>query len=481
MELHITIEGRKDLAGQVYRQLSDAIRSGRLADGQQLPPTRLLAEQLGVSRKTVAEAYSRLTLDKLLEGRIGAGSFVRTPAEPRLQRTVTPALASADILQKWEKLHTPLRVTPEGRSRFDFIGGRGTQSHFPAEEWRRCLLYALRQESEKRGLYSQTEGLPILREAIARHVSFARGVRADGGNVMVTSGAQQALDLLSRLLLEPGSVVAMEDPGYPAARGLFAAQGARIASVPVDDEGMVVEHIPADARLIYVTPAHQLPLGMPMSVARREALLARAAQIGAVIIEDDYDSEFRYEGRPTDSLQSMDTQGLVAFVGTFSKVLLPELRLGYVVLPPALRNAALKAKYLLDCHPNTLTQHALAKFIEDGYLLKHIRRSHGIYATRRERLMRLFADELSPWFRAVPVTAGFHISALAEPGVDVEMLIRLAHRAEVGLHSLADFYTEMPPRQGLFMGYGAIDVMDIETALLRVRDILLQLDEAAGQ
>jgi len=481
MELHITIEGRKDLAGQLYRQLAEAIKTGRLADGQQLPPSRLLAEQLGVSRKTVSEAYNRLTLDKLLEGRIGAGSYVRAPSGQRMKREATTTLAAAETIRKWDSLATPLREPPESRSRYDFVGGRTTPAHFPKEEWRRCVLHALREEEAMRGRYSSTAGLPALREAIARHIAFSRGVRCTAADIVVTSGAQQALDLLARVLLEPGSVVAMEDPCYPVARQLLASHGARIASVPVDGEGLVVDQVPADARLIYVTPAHQFPLGMPMSVPRRQALLERAAQIGAIIIEDDYDSEFRYEGRPTDSLQNMDTQGLVAFVGTFSKVLLPELRLGYVVLPPALQNAVLNAKHLQDWHTNTLNQHALAKFIEDGYLQKHIRRCHDIFSSRRARMLQLFGQEMSEWFRVVPATAGFHMSAMAVAEVDIDLLIRLAHRAEVGLHPLSIFYHDLPAQAGLFLGYGAIDTMDIETALLRVRDILRQLARTADQ
>jgi GntR family transcriptional regulator/MocR family aminotransferase len=475
MELHITLESKKDLAGQLHRQLSAAIRSGRLSDGQQLPPSRLLAEQLGLSRKTVSEAYSRLLLDKLLETRVGAGSFVRAPAAERLTPLRTPALASAAIVAKWDGMVTPFRHRPEGRSRFDFVGGAATPGQFPMEEWRRCVLHALRQDDSTPGRYSQTEGVQPLREAIARHVAFARGVLCHGGNVLVTNGAQQALDVLARVLLEPGCVVAMEDPGYPAARLQFTSHGARVVGVPVDADGIVVERIPHDARLIYVTPAHQFPLGMPMSVARREALLDKAARIGAIIIEDDYDSAFRYEGRPTDSLQSMDRYGLVAFVGTFSKVLLPELRLGYVVLPPTLLNAALTVKHLTDWHTNTLNQHALAKFIDEGYLQKHVRRCHGIYAERRAALLALFAGELAPWFRAIPATAGFHLAAMATQPFDINLLIRLAHRAEVGLYALEPFYHQASAQAGLLMGYGAIDAPDIATALLRVRDILHQL------
>jgi GntR family transcriptional regulator/MocR family aminotransferase len=480
MELHIVIEGRKDLAGQVYRQLSDAIRSGRLAPGQQLPPTRLLAGQLGLSRKTVAAAYARLTLDQLVAGRVGAGSFVQAPVAPRthaLERIERSGLASDDIVRKWDSMATPLRhPLPEGRSRYEFIGGCATPGHFPMDQWRRCVMHALRQDPALRGRYGEAEGLPVLRNAIARHIAFARGVVCTPGNVVVTNGAQQALDLLGRVLLEPGCLVAVEDPGYPAARGLFASQGAQVVGIPVDGEGILAERIPDGTRLVYVTPAHQFPLGMPMSAARRRALLARARTIGAIIIEDDYDSEFRYEGRPTDSLQSMDTDGIVVFVGTFSKVMLPELRLGYMVLPDTLLNATLTVKHLTDWHTSTLSQHALAKFIADGHLQKHIRRCHGIYATRRERLQTLFATLLAPWFELVPAEAGFHLAALCKREVDIPLLLRLARLADVGLYSLASFYASHPPRQGLFLGYGAIDTLDIEPALTRVRDILQQME-----
>ncbi|WGG48424.1 PLP-dependent aminotransferase family protein [Rugamonas sp. DEMB1] len=476
MELHIAIEGSKDLAGQLYRQLHDAIRSGRLADGQQLPPSRLLASQLGLSRKTVSDVYARLTLDRLLLGRVGVGSFVSAPAEARPRRQQAADLASAAVVARWEAIATPLRERfPHGRSRYDFRGGCTSPSHFPQDEWRRCVLHALREDGRTRGHYAPTEGLPALREAIARHAAFSRGVVCEVGQVLVTNGAQQALDLLGRVLIEPGCVVAVEEPGYPPARALFASQGARVVGVPVDAEGMLVEQIPAGARLIYVTPAHQFPLGMPMSVARRHALLARAREIGAIVVEDDYDSAFRYEGRPTDSLQSMDRHGIVAYVGTFSKVLLPELRLGYAILPPAIERAAVTVKHLNDWHSASMTQQALAKFIADGYLLKHIRRCHALYAGRRERILALFADQLAPWFELVPASAGFHITALCKAPLDMDLLLRLARRADVGLYALAGFYADSAPRQGLILGYGAIDTLDIEVALLRVRDILAEI------
>jgi GntR family transcriptional regulator/MocR family aminotransferase len=477
MELHIVIEGTRDLGGQLYRQLSDAIRSGRLADGQQLPPSRLLAEQIGLSRKTVSEVYARLTQERLVIGQVGKGSFVSLPATTKPRRQTAQNLASAALVARWDAIPTPLRSPfPEGRSRYEFIGGCITPGHFPMEEWRRCMLHGLRQDARGGGMYGPTQGLPELRAAIAHHAAYSRGVVCSAANVVVTNGAQQALDLLGRVLLEPGCVVAVEEPGYPPARMLFASQGAQVLGIPVDDEGMLVEQIPAGTRLIYTTPAHQFPLGMPMSVARREALLARALEIGAIIIEDDYDSAFRYEGRPTDSLQSMDQHGIVAFVGTFSKVMSPELRLGYTVLPEAILNAVLTVKHLNDWHTASTPQHALAKFIADGCLARHIRRSSAVYATRRERLQALFADALAPWFELVPASAGFHVAALCRQPLDLNLLLRLARRAEVGLHSLANFHHGEITRPGLFLGYGGIETLDIDVALLRVRDILLQME-----
>jgi GntR family transcriptional regulator/MocR family aminotransferase len=476
MELHIVIKGRKDLAIQLYEQLRESIESGRLAAGVQLPPSRLLAEQLGLSRKTISDTYSRLTYENYLVGKIGSGTFVNTRSVPAQRQQVAADLASFKMLNKWESISLPLRhPTREGTLRRDFIGGASAKSQFPHDEWRRCTQYALRQMTQVRGFYSQPEGLTQLRSAIAGHVAFARGVQCVADDVVVCNGAQQALDVIARVLIEPGCCVAVEDPGYTPARLLFEAQGAKVAGVPVDAEGIIVELIPDNAHVIYVTPSHQMPLGMPMSMARREALLEKARRIGAIIIEDDYDSEFRYEGRPTDSLQSMDLFGVVAYVGTFSKTLLPELRLGYAVLPQSIVEAVIKAKQLTDWHTCTLPQWALAKFISEGLLNKHIRRCHGIYAGRRERILTRMADDLAPWLEAIPSTAGFHIAVLFKVPVDVGLLIEQAREAGIGLYSLSNFYCEATPHAGLILGFGAIETLDIDPALDRLRELLIQI------
>ncbi|MFJ5297921.1 PLP-dependent aminotransferase family protein [Pseudomonas sp. NPDC088368] len=476
MELHIVIQGRKDLANQLYQQLRDSIESGRLAAGVQLPPSRLLAAQLGLSRKTISDTYSRLTYENFLVGKIGSGTFVNTLSAQPQRSSIRSDLASQKVVRKWQDISLPLRhPTLEGTLRCDFIGGATAKTQFPHDDWRRCTQYALRQMSQARGFYSQPEGVAPLRHAIAGHIAFARGVRCSADDVVVCNGAQQALDLIARVLIEPGCTVAMEDPGYTPARLLFAAQGANVVSVPVDEEGIIVDGIPERAHVIYVTPSHQMPLGMPMSVARREALLEKASRIGAIIIEDDYDSEFRYEGRPTDSLQSMDRFGVVAYVGTFSKTLLPELRLGYAVLPSAILEAVIKAKQLTDWHTSTLPQWALAKFISEGLLNKHIRRCHGIYAGRRERILARLAGDLSPWLEAIPCTAGFHMAVMFKVPINLRLLVELARKVEIGLYPLTGFYHSAPTRDGLMLGFGAIETLDIDPALDRLRDVLGQI------
>lgn len=476
MELHLVIQGRKDLSGQLYRQLRDAIRSGRLADGEQVPPSRLLAEQLGVSRKTVAEAYARLTMDQLLSSRVGIGTFVNGKPAASVRQQSGSDLASAAAIRRWSELATPLRHPgPAGQSRYEFIGGNTNATPFPSEEWHRCVKNALRQQEEMRGRYGQTEGLLPLRKLVAAHAGFSRGVRCREQDILITNGAQQALDLLARVLVEPGSTVAVEEPGYPPARQLFASQGAKVVGVPVDGEGIVVDAIPPDCRLIYVTPSHQFPLGMQMSLRRRKELLAGALAMGAIVVEDDYDSAFRYQARPADSLQSMDAHGIVAFVGTFSKVMMPELRIGYLVAPPAILQAVSTAKHLSDWHGSTLMQQALANFIADGHLQKHIRRCHNIYTARRAAILRRLHGDLSPWLEPVPIEAGFHMAALLRRPVDVPLLLRMARRMDVGLYSTEGFYAETPPVPALFFGFGAIDTLDIDEALNRVRQVLEEL------
>ncbi len=476
MELHVFIEGKRGLADQIHRQLRDAIRTGRLAAGQQLPPSRLLAEQLGVARKTVAQAYEKLTLDRLVVTQVGAGTFVAS----RLPRTTRPLaqedLAGKAVARQWQDVQTPLRhPLPEARLRYEFIAGASSRRLFPEAEWRQCSLVALRRSSAQRGFYAEPEGLLELRDAVSRHVGFSRGLGCDPDDLVITSGAQQALDLIARVLIEPGCVVAMEEPGYPLARMLLEAQRANVVAVPVDAEGICVDRIPDGTRLIYTTPTHQFPLGMPMSMARRHALLERARELGAIVVEDDYDSEFRYTTQAFEPLQTLDRWGLVAYIGTFSKSLSPELRLGYAIAPPALRSALVNAKHLSDWHTPTLLQWTLARFMADGHLMKHVRRCHEAFGERRERLLARLTGDLSPWLEPLPAIAGYHLAVMLRAAVPVAQLCQLARRADVGLYPLDDCYRLDVTTPGLLLGFGAIEADDIDPALDRVRVVLEQM------
>ncbi len=473
MELHVVIQGRKKLTEQLYAQLKSAIEHGRLAPGSQLPPSRLLAQQLKVSRKTVSDTYTKLTYENYLTAVVGKGTFVCASFIKLPQPMTAVPLASAGSISRWERVPAPpsdhsLVGTPD----INFVGGATHISSFPQDEWRRCVNYALREIQTTAGSYNRPEGIPPLRNAIAQHIAFSRGLNCLPDDIMVCNGTQQALDLIARVVLEPGTIVAVEDPGYPPARRLFTSHGAKVIGVPLDNEGLRVDLIPNRTQLIYVTPAHQFPLGMPMSVARRRALLERARELGALIIEDDYDSEFRYEGRPTDSLKTLDEYGLVAFVGTFSKTMLPELRIGYAVLPPSIIGAVIKAKLISDWHTSTLPQWALTRFIADGGLLKHVRRCHAIYSNRRQRILDRLKSDLSPWLEPIPTTAGLHIAARFKVEIDVDYLVERAFKLGIGLYSIARYYYQATPQPGLLLGFGAIETVDIDPALDRLRELL---------
>lgn len=336
MDIHIVVEGHHDLSGQIYRQLRAGILEGRLGGGTRLPSTRDLATQLGVSRKTTLDVFERLLAEGYLSARAGSGTFVadgleRLPVarsaqarevEAARERTKAGARTAARARPLWEAMPQSLPLPrPTVPSPHDFIGGATDKTLFPFDVWRRCVNHALRSQARSPGTYREPAGEQALRLAISRYLAFNRAVSSNWEDVIVTQGAQHALDLIARIMLGPGEIVALEDPAYPPAHACFKATGARVVPVPVDREGLVVSKLPDKAKLVYVTPSHQFPLGMPMSLERRVELLEWAQKRGAVIIEDDYDCEYRFEGRPMEPLKSLDRAGLVAYVGTFSKTI----------------------------------------------------------------------------------------------------------------------------------------------------------------
>ncbi|MEU5878969.1 PLP-dependent aminotransferase family protein [Spirillospora sp. NPDC047279] len=471
MDLHISLEGRGDLSARIYRQIMEAVLDGRLRPGERLPPTRELAPRLEVSRNTVAAAYDRLTAEGFLEGRSGAGTFVR--AESRRPGRRRPSRGGVRPGRRWE---TPM-APPNDRAEFtfDFRLGMPDVRLFPLETWRRLVSRELRPASLRSPGYGEPAGHPALREAIARYAGVSRAVRAEADDVIVTQGAQQALDLIARVLIEPGDCVAVEEPGYPPARLLFQSLGARVVGVPVDEEGLDVSAIPRAARLVHVTPSHQFPLGTPMSLARRTALLAWAERSDrAVVIEDDYDSEFRFSDRPLEPLQSLDRTGRVIYVGSFSKTLLPLLRVGFMVAPASLQGALRTAKQLSDWHGDLTTQAALARFIDEGLLARHIRRATREYAVRHERILAALHGDLAEWLALVPSAAGLHLCTRLVPGrnVDVQRVVASARGADVAVESLAAYCAAEPAQHGLVIGYGAIPAERVDEGLRRLATAL---------
>jgi GntR family transcriptional regulator / MocR family aminotransferase len=470
MDLHITLPTRKDLRGAIYRQIRRAILDGRLRPGEPLPPSRELARRLGISRTSVTVAYDRLTGEGFVTTRIGAGTFVsaRATGGPRS----APAHRASGLLVA-RSFWSPLAAfTPfAGRAEFDFRTGLPDGRLFPHDKWRRLVVGELRRESASAGVYAEPSGHRPLREAIARHIAIARGVEAASEDVAITCGTQQALDVIARVLLAPGDRVAVEDPGYPPARRLFASLGIRVLPVPVDEEGLVVEAIPRRTRLVYVTPSHQYPLGVPMSLTRRLALLAWAERNQAAIVEDDYDSEFRFGGRPVEPLQILDRSGRVIYVGSFSKSMLPTLRLGFLVAPPSLRSAIQTAKQTTDWHTAIPMQAALAGFIETGAFARHIRRMRGVYQARHALVAETIAREFGDHLTLVPSEAGLHLAAVAREldAGQVAEVVRRGVEAGVAVHELARFALEPPGRPGIMLGFGGIPTRLIPEGLRRLR------------
>jgi GntR family transcriptional regulator/MocR family aminotransferase len=463
MDLHISLEGRGDRTDRIYRQLRDAILDGRLRPGERVPPSRELASRLSVARNTVAAAYDRLVGDGFLRGRAGAGTFVAYAGEPQAPSRRAPA-GPLRPARRWASLAEEPPTTPPAR--YDLRVGHPDPALFPLATWRRLLARSLRASAD----YRDPEGHPGLRAAIARHVGLSRSVRAAPADVLVTSGAQQAIDLAGRVLIEPGTVAAVEEPGYHPVRRLLASHGARVVGVPVDADGIVVDAIPAGARLVYVTPSHQHPLGTAMSLDRRAALLAWAQEHRAAIVEDDYDSEFRFSDRPLEPLQSLDRAGRVIYVGSFSKTLLPSLRLGFLVAPEALRPALRAARRITDWHGEPAAQAALAEFIDEGLLQRHLRTLTRVYGTRHELVVRAARGPLAPWFTLVPSSAGLHVALRCTAPMDVPDLVRRLREREVAVDPLTHFYAEPPrvPDPGLAIGYGAVATADLPEALHRL-------------
>jgi GntR family transcriptional regulator / MocR family aminotransferase len=466
MDLFLGRDEGPPLAAQLYEQLRLSIITGRLHPGDKLPPSRQLASQLGTSRHTVTTAYDRLVAEGYVEGHAGGGSVVTWATEaPQRPAGRAAVLRPAPRTEGWAP-----SLRPSSRCRFDLRPGLPDPALFPVAAWRRRLAAAVTPGRSL--LYGDPAGDARLRRAVAAWVARSRSVVASKETVIVTCGAQHAIDLVARILLEPGDQVAVEDPGYAPVARLFEAQGAEVTGVPVDDQGLVVDELPPAARIVYVTPSHQYPLGMTMSMPRRRALLRWAAERNAAVIEDDYDTEFRYVDRPLEPIQRLDEHGRVVYVGSFSKTFSPAVRLGFAVLPEPLAQTVAALRQCSDWHPPAATQAAMAGFIADGLLEKHIRRCRLIYAERCRLLTDALSGPLAPYLTGLAANAGLHITAELRGGLREDQVLQAAQRRGVAAFGMHDCFRAYPPSQGLLLGFGAVTTADLPAAVRELRGAL---------
>ena len=478
--LLITLDRKSSapLIRQVYSAIRDAILAGKLRAGSQVPSTRTLARELGVSRTTVVVAYDHLIAEGYIEPVSGAGSFVSSALreaseraqsnQPRVQTAPQIARAAhAYLNQNPARLHAPGAVP--------FRIGEPAVQEFPSTAWSRLLNRAWKNAPPDSLRYGDPCGALPLRQEIALYLAATRGVKASSEQVIIVRGAQQGLDLAARLLLDPGDSVWLEDPGYPIARNILRGVGAEIANIPTDPDGIDVDagsRQAPDARLAYIAPSHQFPLGATLSLRRRLELLNWAAERGAWILEDDYDSEFRYDGQPLTALQGLDTARRVIYIGTFSKTVFPAIRLGYLVVPPELVDAFIAARRAVDHMATSIEQLALAEFLASGQFARHVRQMRALYRARHDALLEAAATELDGLLRIEPARTGMHVVGWLPEDLDDRSVEAASFDAGLETPALSNYCASRPFPPGLVLGFAAVDENAIRSAVTRLAQVL---------
>ena len=468
---------------QVYEGLRAAILSGTLTAGERLPATRVLAEQLSVSRSTVSDAYDQLRAEGYIEGRHGSGTYVASnlpgnglqhhrssPGSDERIPTIALSRWGTRVIQSAEE---GIDDVPTQRYRYDFRPHRVAEDQFPWDAWRASVDRALAGGRDAL-FYAPAAGHPQLRETVAEHVAKHRAVRCTPDRIVIVNGTQQGLNLLAELLLDSHEKVAVEDPGYPAARLAFEARGLAISRIPVDRDGIIVPRLTEEGpfRLVHVTPSHQDPTGATLSLARRLALLEEARRMGCVIVEDDYDSEFRYEGRPVESLQGLDSSDLVVYAGTFSKSVFAGLRIGFLVLPRRLVRPFVDAKSAWDSGAPMLEQLALVEFMRSGSFERHIRRMRRLYHERRDAMVDALIGAFGDRVRVGERHGGLNILVSLDVGEPPDRTVRRAQVVGIGLRSVSTYYAEPPTRATFLMGFAALPAPAIVDGIRRLAALI---------
>ena len=474
--LSIDRESPVPLHRQVYAGYRDAILRGDLAGGQQVPSSRALATELEISRFPVLDAYAQLIAEGYFETRVGSGTFVAASL-PRSsgQVTMPPAVPTSRQTSQRSTLFPRYNAVPWRHGWGPFGVHQPALDEFPFDHWSKLVARHSRSPRAHAVHHIDPLGLEPFREAICSYVRTARAVRCDPSQIIIVSGSQQALDLTARVLLDPGDTVWIEEPCYPLVHSVLVGSGCHPVSVPVDEEGLNVEagvRLGSGARAAFVTPSHQYPMGTTMSASRRFHLLEWARKSGSWIIEDDYDSEYRFDSMPIPSLQGMDSAGSVIYIGTFSKVLFPSLRLGYIVMPPDLVERFLAVRFAMDIFPSYLYQEVLTDFMRSGQFARHIRRMRTLYKSRRTALVEGLRAEFGDFLTLHGSEAGMHLTVTLPEGFrDVEIATRAA-KEKLWLWPLSTCWKTDQRRQGFILGFGNIPEEQMRPAVVRLRQII---------
>jgi GntR family transcriptional regulator/MocR family aminotransferase len=471
----------------LYEELRSTILDGRLHPGARLPATRDLAVQYGISRPTIVTAFEQLRLEGYVEGKVGSGTYVsKTLPDELLQAPPAKSVAGtrrrAISLSAYARRLRPL-VRSEARPARAFRASQPALDAFPTSLWAQVAARRLRRVSAKLLAGGEALGYRPLREAVAEYLNTSRGVKCAADQVLIISGVQQALDRTAHLLLDPGDSVWMEEPGYPGAAVVFRAVGAKICPVPVDSEGLNLEvgrrQWRERPRLVYVTPAHQFPLGVTMSLRRRLSLLEWARRARTIIFEDDYDSEYRYSGRPIPALQGLDRAAVVIFAGSFTDVLFPALRLAYLVVPSDMVDIFAAAESVSTHHPPLIDQAILCDFIREGHFARHVRRMRELYAERLSVLMESAGQRLTGLLEIPSVEAGLRTVSWLQGGISAERAAQAAAKYDVEVVPLGRYAYGRSRNNGLVLGFAAVDAPELRRGVEQLARALEKLKVAS--
>lgn len=466
---------------QVYDGYRSAILRGDLRPGQQIPSTRDFASEVRLSRFPVLQAYSQLLAEGYLESRAGSGTFVASSLPEQLisvqSNVARPATMPSGprTVSRRSSLCPSFDRTRVPRGWGAFGLHQPAFDHFPFQVWSKLIARHSRNPAASALHHIDPLGSERFRLEICSYLRTARGVKCSPGQIMIVSGSQQALDITARVLLDPGSPVFVEDPGYSLARTVLTAAGCCLVPVPVDREGMDIGaalRLEPKAKAALVIPSHQYPLGSTMTLARRLHLLSWAQNAGAWIVEDDYDSEYRYDSSPISSLQGLDENARVIYIGTFSKVMFPSLRIGYIVIPEDLVDRFSAVRFAMDIFPPYLPQEVLADFMREGYFGRHIRRMRNLYSKRREILIRSLHEEYGDMLEVHGAEAGMHLAVTFQEGYSDTEISAKAAEARLYLWPLSPAYLKREPRQGLILGFGSVPAEQIPDAVRALKPFL---------